>query len=73
MENDVAGGTADQIQEVLVIAVQRRTDSVSRRLHQVGRTLQHPRYQASTLALELYDQIHSFTRASASALPEAYR
>lgn len=65
-------GAADQLQDVLAIAAQRRTDSVARRLHQVGRALQRPRYQTSVLALDLYDQIQSFLWASAPpALPGA--
>ena len=71
---DDLDGAADQLQDVLAIAVQRRTDSVARRLHQVGRTLHRPRYQTSALAVDLYDQIHSFTRVSAPpALPGADR
>lgn len=71
---DDLDGAAEQLQDVLAIAVQRRTDSVARRLHQVGRTLQRPKYQTSALALDLYDQIHSFTRKSAHpALPGAHR
>ncbi|MDQ3154126.1 MAG: hypothetical protein M3R63_21225 [Actinomycetota bacterium] len=55
---------------MLAIAAQRRIESVARRLHQVGRTLQRPKYQTSALALDLHDQIHSFTRTSAPpALP----
>ena len=65
-------GAAEQLQSVLAIAAQRRTDSVARRLNQVGRTLQRPRYQTCTLALDLHDQIRSFTCASAPpALPGA--
>ena len=71
---DDLDGAADQLQDVLAIAVQRRTDSVARRLHHVGRTLHRPKYQTSALALDLYDQIHSFTRVSAPpALPGADR
>lgn len=65
-------GAAEQLQGVLAIAAQRRTDSVARRLSQVGRALQRPRYQTCTLALDLHDQIRSFTRVSAPpALPGA--
>jgi hypothetical protein len=47
---------------------------VSRRLHQVGRALQRPRYQTSALTLDLSDQIQRFTLGSASpALPGADR
>jgi hypothetical protein len=71
---DDLDGAAEQLQSVLAIAVQRRTDSVARRLNQVGRALQRPRYQTSTLALDLHDQIRSFTRPSAPpALPGASR
>jgi hypothetical protein len=71
---DDLDGSAEQLQIVLAIAAQRRIESVSRRLHQVGRTLRRPKYQTSALALDLYDQIHSFTRGSASpALPGADR
>ncbi|MGH3628637.1 MAG: hypothetical protein ACRDRL_14530 [Sciscionella sp.] len=71
---DDLDGAAEQLQDVLAIAVQRRTDSVARRLHQMGRTLQRPKYQTSALALDLHDQIHSFTRQSAPpALPGADR
>ncbi|MGH3946246.1 MAG: hypothetical protein ACRDSI_14550, partial [Pseudonocardiaceae bacterium] len=67
---DDLDGAAEQLQRVLTIATQRRTDSVARRLHQVGRALQRPRYQTCTLALDLHDQIRTFTRASAPpALP----
>ncbi|MGH3867630.1 MAG: hypothetical protein ACRDQ4_16135 [Pseudonocardiaceae bacterium] len=39
-----------------------------------GTVLQRPKYQTSALALDLYDQIHSFTRGSAyPALPGADR
>lgn len=59
---------------MLAIAVQRRTDSVARRLQQVGRTLQRPKYQTSAHALDLHDQIHSFIRASTPpSLPGADR
>ncbi len=69
---DDLDGSAEQLQIVLTSAAQRRIESVSRRLHQVGRTLQRPKYQTSALALDLYDQIHSFTHRSASpALPGA--
>ncbi|MGH3674013.1 MAG: hypothetical protein ACRDSH_25815 [Pseudonocardiaceae bacterium] len=65
-------GAADQIRDVLAIAAQRRIESVARRLNQVGRALQRPRYQTCTLALDLHDQIRGFTRASAPpALPGA--
>jgi hypothetical protein len=65
-------GVGDQLQSVLAIAAQRRIDSVSRRLNQVGRALQRPRYQTSALAVDLHDQIQNFSRASASpALPGA--
>jgi hypothetical protein len=65
-------GTAEQLRDVLAIAAQRRTDSVIRRLNQVGRGLQRPRYQICALALDLHDQIHSFTHApTPPALPGA--
>ncbi len=71
---DDLDGSAEQLQIVLAIAAQRRIESVSRRLHQVGRTLRRPKYQTSALALDLYDQIHSFTHRPASpALPGADR
>jgi hypothetical protein len=71
---DDLDGSAEQLQIVLAIAAQRCTESISRRLHQVGRALQRPRYQTSALALDLYDQIHSFTHRSASpTLPGADR
>jgi hypothetical protein len=67
-------GAAEQLQDVLAIAAQRRIESVSRRLEQVGRVLQRPRYQTCALALDLHDQIRSFTCASARrALPGAGR
>jgi len=72
LRRDDLDGAAEQLQSVLAIAAQRRTDSVARRLNQVGRTLQRPRYQTCTLALDLHDQIRSFTCASAPpALPGA--
>lgn len=72
-QNDL-DGAADQLQDVLTIATHRRTDSVARRLHQVSRVLARPKYQTSALALDLHDQIHSFTRPSAPpALPGAGR
>lgn len=61
---DDLDGAAEQFQSVLVIAAQRRIESVSRRLHQVSRALQRPRYQTSALALDLHDQIRSFTSLS---------
>lgn len=70
---DDLDGTFEQIQDVLTVAAGRRTDSVARRLDQVARALQWPRYQTSALVLDLHDQIHSFTRASppSPALPGA--
>ncbi|MGH3811274.1 MAG: hypothetical protein ACRDUV_02305, partial [Pseudonocardiaceae bacterium] len=69
---DDLDGAAEQLQRVLAIATQRRTDSVARRLNQEGRALQRPRYQTCTLALDLHDQIRNFTQASAPpALPGA--
>ncbi len=69
---DDLDGSAEQLQIVLAIAAQRRIESVSRRLNQVGRALQRPRYQTSALALDLHDQICGFSRASVpSALPGA--
>ncbi|MGH4012696.1 MAG: hypothetical protein ACRDSL_01895 [Pseudonocardiaceae bacterium] len=62
---DDLDGTAEGVQEVLTVAAQRRTDSVARRLNQVARALQRPKYQTSALALNLHDQIHSFTHISA--------
>jgi hypothetical protein len=67
-------GVAEQLQDVLVIASQRRIESVSRRLSQVARALRRPKYQTSALALNLHDQICSFTHASVRAgLPGADR
>ncbi|MGH3899340.1 MAG: hypothetical protein ACRDTA_14085, partial [Pseudonocardiaceae bacterium] len=67
---DDLDGAAEQLQGVLAIAAQRRIEPVARRLHQVGRALQRPRYQTSALALDLHDQIRDFTRTSAPpALP----
>jgi hypothetical protein len=69
---DDLDGAAEQFQDVLAIATKRRTDSVARRLNQVGRALQQPRYQTSALALDLDDQIPSFTRTPTDpALPGA--
>ncbi|MGH3800785.1 MAG: hypothetical protein ACRDTD_11725 [Pseudonocardiaceae bacterium] len=69
---DDLDGAAEQLQDVLAIATQRRTEPVARRLHQVGRALQRPRYQTCSLALDLHDQIRGFTQASAPpALPGA--
>ncbi|MGH3939410.1 MAG: hypothetical protein ACRDTG_12410 [Pseudonocardiaceae bacterium] len=69
---DDLDGAADQLQDVLATAAQRPTEPVVRRLHQVGRVLQRPKFQTSALALDLHDQIHSFTRTSAlPALPGA--
>ncbi len=62
---DDLDGSAEQLQGVLAIAAQRRIESVSRRLNQVGRVLERPRYQTCTLALDLYDQIRSFSRTPA--------
>ncbi|MDQ3764016.1 MAG: hypothetical protein M3460_21165 [Actinomycetota bacterium] len=61
---DDLDGAAEQLQGVLAIATQRRIEPVARRLNQVGRALQRPRYQTSALALDLHDQIRSFTRVS---------
>lgn len=60
---DDLDGAAEQLQDVLTIAAQRRIESVARRLNQLGRALQRPRYQTSALALDLHDQIRSFNRA----------
>jgi hypothetical protein len=69
---DDLDGATEQLQDVLAIAAQRRIESVARRLDQVGRALQRPRYQTCALALDLHDQIRCFTRASAPpALPGA--
>ncbi len=69
---DDLDGTAEGVQEVLTVAAQRRTDSVARRLNQVARALQRPKYQTSALAMDLHDQINSFTHASPPpALPGA--
>ncbi|HEU0087539.1 MAG TPA: hypothetical protein VFQ77_07795 [Pseudonocardiaceae bacterium] len=70
---DDLDGAAEQLQDVLAIAAQRRTDSVARRLNQVGRALQRPRYQTNALAVELHDQIRSFTSSPPAppALPGA--
>lgn len=70
--HDDLDGAADQLQDALAIAAQRPIEPVARRLHQVGRTLQRPKYQTNALALDLHDQIYSFTRKSAPpALPGA--
>ncbi len=69
---DDLDGATEQLQGVLAIAAQRRTEPVTRRLHQVGRALQRPRYQTSALALDLHDQIRGFIRAATPpALPGA--
>jgi len=69
---DDLDGTAEEVQEVLTIAAQRRTDSVARRLNQVARALQRPKYQTAALALDLHDQIRSFTHTyDPPALPGA--
>jgi len=71
---DDLDGTAAEIQDVLAIATQRRTDSVARRLGQVAAALERPRYQTSALVLDLHDQIRDFTRHSTTpALPGARR
>jgi hypothetical protein len=54
-------GMAVQIQDVLTVASQRRTDSVVRCLSQVAIALERPRLQTSALALDVHDQIRSFT------------
>jgi hypothetical protein len=72
--HDDLDGVAEQLQDVLTIASQRRIESVSRRLRQVGRALRRPKYQTSALALNLHDQICGFVDASARAtLPGADR
>lgn len=63
---DDLDGAAEQLQGVLAIAAQRRIESVARRLNQVARALQRPRYQTCALALDLHDQIRSFALTSAS-------
>ncbi len=69
---DDLDGAAEQLQDVLAIAAQRPIEPVSRRLQQVGRVLQRPRYQTNALALDLHDQIRAFTHTPApSALPGA--
>lgn len=69
---DDLDGAAEQLQDVLTIATKRRTDSVARRLNQVRRGLQRPRYQICALAVDLDDQIRSFTHApTPPALPGA--
>lgn len=72
--HDDLDGTATEVQNVLAVAAQRRTDSVARRLDQIAAALQRPRYQTSALALDLHDQIRNFARHStAPALPGARR
>jgi hypothetical protein len=69
---DDLDGSAEQLQIVLAIAATRRIESVSRRLNQLDRALERPKYQTCALALDLHDQIRSFTRASVPpALPGA--
>jgi hypothetical protein len=69
---DDLDGAAEQLQNVLAISAQRPIEPVSRRLHQVSRALQRPRYQTCALALGLHEQIRSFTRTSTSpGLPGA--
>jgi hypothetical protein len=69
---DDLDGAAEQLQDVLTIATKRRTDSVVRRLNQVRRGLQRPIYQACALAVDLDDQIRSFTHTpTPPALPGA--
>lgn len=69
---DDLDGAGEQLEDVLAIAARRRTESVARRLIQVGRALQRPRYQTSALGLDLHDQIIGFSRAlSPPALPGA--
>ncbi len=69
---DDLDGTAAAVQAVLAVAAERRIESVVRRLDQVGSALERPRYQTSALALDLHDQIRTFTRPpTAPALPGA--
>lgn len=69
---DDLDGAGAQLEDVLAIAARRRIEPVARRLNQVGRALQRPRYQTSALALDLHDQIQRFIRASVPrALPGA--
>jgi hypothetical protein len=71
---DDLDGAGKELQSVLAIAAQRRIESVSRRLNQVSRVLERPRYQTSALALDLHDQIRSFScTLPPPALPGASR
>jgi len=66
-------GAAEEIEEVLSLASRRRTDSVVRRLRQVGGALRRPRFQTSAMAIDLHDQIAAFCDAPPLALPERAR
>lgn len=69
---DDLDGTAEQVENVFAVAARRRTDSVTRRLLHIADALERPRFQTSALALDLRDNIRSFTRTpTAPALPGA--
>ena len=54
-------GAAANINEVLTVAAQRPSDTVSRRLRQLSNALERPRFQTTALALDLRDQIRTVT------------
>lgn len=69
---DDLDGTAEQVENVFAVAARRRTDSVTRRLLHIADALERPRFQTSALALDLRDNIRSFTRTpTPPALPGA--
>jgi hypothetical protein len=54
-------GAAANLGDTLTIIAQRPSETVTRLLTQIVNTLQRPRYQNTTLALDLRDQIHTAT------------
>jgi hypothetical protein len=58
--DDLEAATTN-ISEVLNVAAQRPSETVTRRLRQLSNALEHPRFQTTALALDLRDQIHTAT------------
>jgi len=62
LTGDNLEGAAANIGDTLTIIALRPSETVTRRLTQITNTLQRPRYQNTTLALDLRDQIHTATK-----------
>ncbi|GIH73031.1 hypothetical protein [Sphaerimonospora thailandensis] len=64
-------GTVEVAQAVLSMGARRRTDSVARRLRQLGNQLARPVHQNASLAIAMREEIETFCRAPAAPPLEA--